>query len=170
MSTTVNLHRTWFLTRFAWHMQDYPQRNYRGIRDDLRRELDGAATEIGMRSAVRALGRPAALARSYEDQLDRPTPRWGTGAAAAGLVVGLVVLLGTVYAIGALDALDAVGGGTATIHAFGGAAVYTAGEHGLSVETTIGLPATLTVGSLAIATMLLAARAWRALPVRPGRA
>jgi len=49
MARTDALRREAYLARFAWHMQDYPQRDYRRIRDDLRREIDAAAADVGMR-------------------------------------------------------------------------------------------------------------------------
>lgn len=164
MSITDRLRREWFLTRFAWHMQDYPQRTYRGIRADLRRELDVAAAEIGMASAVRGLDRPAVLAERYRDELDRPVPRWASGAVAAALAIGLIVYLGAAYTVGALDALESVGGGTLTTHPFGAETVIRATSEGVSVETWPSLGGTATILGLGLAVFLVGARAWRALP------
>lgn len=164
MSVTDRLRREWFLARFAWHMQDYPQRTYRGIKADLRRELDVTASEIGMAAAVRGLGRPAVLAERYRDELDRPTPRWASGAVAAALAIGLAVYLGLAYSAGALDALEAAGGGRLTTHLLGAETVISAGPEGMSVETWPSPGGTATLLGVGVGVFLIAARAWRALP------
>lgn len=166
MSITDRLQRDWFLTRFAWQMQDYPQRRHRAIKADLRRELDATAAEIGMRNAIRGLGRPTALAERYREELDRPVPRWATGAAWAAIAIMALVCLTTAYARGALDALDALGGGSFTSNVLGTETVITSTSDALSVEsraTPTGAAVFLGTG---LVTFLLAARAWRVLPAR----
>lgn len=164
MSITDHLRREWYLTRFAWHMQDYPQRTYRGIKADLRRELDVTAAQIGMAQAVRGLGSPAVLAERYRDELDRPVPRWASGAVAAALAIGLVMYLGAAYTVGALDALQSVGGGTLTTHPFGAETVMTATPDAVSVETSPTLGGTAVVLGIGLVVFLVGSRAWRALP------
>src|SRR5665648_577444 len=61
-SQTDRARREWFLLRFSWHMQDFPQKQYRQIKRDLRRELTTAGADVGMRHAVADLGRPRTLA------------------------------------------------------------------------------------------------------------
>lgn len=157
------LRREWFLTRFAWHMQDYPQRAYRGIKADLRRELDVTAADVGMPTAVRGLGRPAVLAARYRDELGRSVPRWATGAVAAALVISLVIYLWLAYALGALDVLEATGGGTVTTHPFGGETVLTATDDTYSVSSSPSPTSTAVVLGLALTAFLLWSRAWRLL-------
>ena len=164
MSITDRLRREWFLTRFGWPMQDYPQRTYRDIKADQRRELESAAAEIGMVAAVRGLGRPAVLAERYRDELDRPVPRWATGAVAAALAIGLIIYLSAAYAAGALDALLATGGGELTAYPFGTETIINATTDEVSVEarpTLVGAAITLGTG---LVVFLVGARAWRALP------
>lgn len=169
MSITDRLQRDWFLTRFAWQMQDYPQRQHRAIKADLRRELDATAAEIGMRNAIRGLGRPAALAERYREELDRPVPRWATGAAWAAIAIMTLVVVSIAYARGALDALDALGGGSFTGDVLGTRTVITSTTEATSVESTATpLSATVFLGT-GLVTFVLTARAWRALPARSAR-
>ena len=79
-SPTDRARREWFLIRFSWHMQDFPQKQYRQIKRDLRQELTTAGADVGMRHAVADLGRPRTLADGYIAELGRPVPRWTTGA------------------------------------------------------------------------------------------
>src|SRR5665647_1187238 len=82
-SLTDRARREWFLFRFSWHMQDFPQKQYRQIKRDLRRELTTAGADVGMRQAVTDLGHPWTLAEGYAAELGRRVPRWTTGSAAA---------------------------------------------------------------------------------------
>ena len=157
------LRREWFLARFAWHMQDYPQRAYRGIKADLRRELDVTAADVGMPAAVQGLGRPAALAARYHEELDRPVPRWATGAVAAAIVLALPAYAAAVYAMGGLDVLDAAGGGTVTTRPPGGTMTFTSTAAEISVAAHLGPTGLVAVVGLAVLAFALGARAWRLL-------
>ncbi len=96
-----------------------------------------AAAEIGMPQALAALGSPAVLAHGYLAELGRPRPRFTTGAIAAALAVGAIWYLQTAYAIGVLDTLEAVGGGTVTLTTLGAAMTYTSTASTISVEGTL---------------------------------
>lgn len=163
LTTTDRLRRGWYLTRFSWHMQDYPQRDYRRIRADLRRELDVAAAEVGMRDALREVGHPHALAQGYHAELGRPVPRWASGAAVAALVLALPAYAAAVYAVGGLDVLEATGGGTATTHPLGGTMDFTSTASEISVSAQLGPAGLAVVLGLALVAFLLGARAWRLL-------
>lgn len=158
------LRREWYLARFAWHMQDYPQKPYRRIKADLRREIEAAAADVGMRAALRGLGHPHVLAQDYHAELERPVPRWGTGAVAAALVVSAFPYLTAAYALGGLQTLEATGGGTATVQPVPGTTlVLTATPDAFSAESTVGLAGIGLVLGLGVAAFLLGARAWRLL-------
>lgn len=163
-SPTDRLRRWWFLTRFAWAMQDVPHKHHRTIRDDLRREIDAAAQEVGLRRALTDLGHPRVLAERYVAELDRRLPRWVSGAVAATLSAGVLLYLGMAYAVGTLDTLDALGGGTVTRYPFGAETVFTVGEEALTVDVRPSLAGVLFVVGVATVTFLLASRSWRALP------
>lgn len=164
MSTIAdNLRLEWYLTRFSWHMQDYPQRAYRRIRDDLRRELTAAAADVGMPRAVADLGKPRMLADGYISQLERPTPRWATGAAVAALAIAAIVYLGMAYSIGAMDTLEALGGGSVTMHPLGSEATFISTDEEVSAEATLGWSGIALLAGLGTVAFTLGSRAWRAI-------
>jgi len=155
------LRRDAYLTRFGWHMQDYPQREHRRIRDDLRREIDAAAADVGMAAALRDLGHPHVLAQRYHAELDRPVPRWVAGGAAAGGVVALVCLVVMTYTFGALDALERMGGGRATISPLG-VTTHLSVSHGtVGAEWQVRWGVVLAVLAAAALALPLTARVWR---------
>ena len=125
-----------YLIRLDWHLQDYPQKAARAIKREIKADLLTAAGEVGMPAALAAFGSPAVLAHGYLGELGRERPRFTAGAVAAGLSIGVVWFLQIAYAFGALDALGAVGGGTATLTALGASATYTNTADILSVGGT----------------------------------
>lgn len=156
--------REWYLARFGWAMQDYPQRRYRVIKADLRREVDVAAADVGMVQALADLGHPRVLAEGYIAELGHRVPRWASGAVAAALAAGMVLYLGMAYAFGTLDTLEALGGGTVTRFPFGAETVFEVSDDGLALETRPSLAGAAFVAGLATVAFLLASRSWRALP------
>ncbi len=124
----------WYLIRLDWHLQDYPQKAARAIKREIKADLLTAAAETGMPAALAALGSPAVLAHGYLTELGRPRPRFTAGAIAAALVVGALWYMQIAYAIGALDTLEAVGGGAATLTVLGSAMTYTHTAAEISVE------------------------------------
>ena len=157
------MRREWFLLRFDWAMQDYPSRASRQIRRDLRADLEVAAAEVGMTRALHDLGHPSALADSYKEELGRPLPRYVSGAVAAGLAVGFLAYLAIAYAIGTLDTLEALGGGSVTTRPLGAATTFTSTADEISVQTHMTWQwATLYV-SIAVVTFLVGSRIWRAV-------
>lgn len=153
--------RSWYLTRFSWHMQDYPGRAYRQVRADLRREIDAAAGAVGMPAALRDVGHPAVLAQGYLGELGTHRPRYTSGAVAAGLVVGAVLWFGAAYALGTLDTLETLGGGTLTRHPFGGEVVFTSTGAEISVLAEPTWAGTAVLVGLAALAFALASRIWR---------
>ncbi len=150
-----------YLIRLEWHLQDYPQKAARAIRREIKADMLTAAGEVGMPAALAALGSPAVLAHGYLAELGRQRPRFTTGAIAAGLAIGALWYMQVAYAIGALDALGAVGGGTATLTVLGASATYTHTSSALSVQGTFAwqwFALWFGVGLLAFA---LASRIWR---------
>ena len=160
-SRTDRARREWFLFRFSWHMQDFPRKQYRQIKRDLRRELTTAGADVGMRHAVADLGRPRTLADGYIAELGRPVPRWTTGIVAAGLAIGFIVYLGLAYAIGANDALGAAGGGSVTMHPFGAEMVITNTPAEISLESNGNLAGLVFFVGVGLVAFVLGSRAWR---------
>ena len=112
MSTSFRdtLIRERYLLHFDWAMQDYPKP--KRIVRELRTELTATASEVGMRQAVADLGHPRVLADAYLSELGRRVPRWTTGAVWGALAIAVVMYLTVAYAIGTLDTIDQMGGGT----------------------------------------------------------
>ncbi|AEE45197.1 hypothetical protein [Cellulomonas fimi] len=153
-----------FLTRFSWAVQDYP-RSERLVRD-LRRELTAAADDVGVRRAVADLGHPRVLAEGYLATLDHRVPRWATGATWAALAVGAVAYLVVAYAVGTLDTLADLGGGTLTRTTLGATTVYTSTDGELSVGTEASWQWLVLYGAVFAVVFTLGARLWRLLPTR----
>jgi len=161
-SLTDRARREWFLFRFSWHMQDFPQKQYRQIKGDLRRELTTAGVDVGMRHAVADLGRPRTLADGYIAELGRPVPRLATGAVAAALTVGLILYLALAYALGTDNTLEALGGGSVTTYPFGAATTFTHTAQEISLETHPSLAGLAFVVGSALVAFILGSRLWRA--------
>lgn len=151
-----------WLWRLAQAMDDYPRRAARQIRRDLRASVLDEASRVGMAAALRDLGRPSRLAAAYFAELDRPRPRWTDGAVLAALLgVGLPVYLACAWAVGAADAVAAMGGGTVELTWLWAPVTVESTDDALGVEFPAAWqpPAvSLAVGSLAFA---LGARVWR---------
>ncbi|WP_182111998.1 MULTISPECIES: hypothetical protein [unclassified Actinotalea] len=162
LSVRDRLRREWYLARLSWHLQDYPRRQGKQVQRDLRAELTHAAADVGMARAVRDLGHPLVLAESYTSELGRPLPRWNSGAVAATLAVGMMVYLGGAYAIGTLDTLEALGGGTVTRYPFGAPTVFVATQDEFSVTQTPSAPGAAVLVAVGAVAFLLGSRVWRA--------
>lgn len=144
-----------------------PGRRRRAVLRELRDNLDAAAAERGMRSAIADLGRPAALAREYVAAEPVYRPRWTSGALAAGVAFGAWLYATLFYTVGMLDALASTGTAAPATGSFLGTRVQAAANaDGLSAGFT-GFPwAPLLVVLL---TFLLVSRAWNVLPGRRDR-
>ena len=164
LSAGDSLRKDWYLLRFGYHMQDFPNRRYKPIRAELSAQLDEAAAHVGMRQAVADLGHPAALAEQYVASLGRRLPRWTTGAVAAGLSIGILVFLGMSYAFGTLDTLDALGGGTRTAYPFGAPTTFVNDGDSISVESTFTLAGAAFFTAVAVVSFVLGSRVWRLIP------
>ena len=157
----ARLRLDYYLIRLDWHLQDYPGKAARAIKREIKADLLTVAGEVGMTAALTALGSPAVLAHGYLAELGRPRPRLTAGAIAAGLAIGAVWYMQVAYAIGALDTLEAVGGGTATLTVLGASMTYTSTSTTISVEgafTWQWLALWLGVGLVAF---VIASRLWR---------
>lgn len=163
LSTADALRWDWYLIRFSWGMQDYPRKEYRRIKRELRAETRAAAADVGMRQALRGLGHPRILAEGYIAEYGKRLPRYTTGAVAAGLAVGLILYLFVAYSLGALDAIESMGGGSVTRYPFGSETVFTSTAEEISVAS-VGSPGWLLVyGTAAVVAFVLGSRLWRAL-------
>ncbi|WP_024287013.1 hypothetical protein [Cellulomonas sp. KRMCY2] len=157
------LARERYLFRFSWTMQDYPRREYKRIRRELRAEVTAAAADVGMAAALADLGHPMVLGERYIAELGRRLPRWTTGIVAAALAVAVVIYLFTAYAVGTLDTLEALGGGAVTRYPFGSETTFTFTGQEISVRSSTSWQwAALYVGVAAVA-FVTGSRLWRAL-------
>ncbi len=163
LGRTEVLRREWYLLRLSWYLQDYPGREEKRIRRDLRAELTLAAADVGMTRALRDLGHPLVLAEGYKAELGRRLPRWTAGAMSAALAIVLVVYLGGAYAAGTLDALQAMGGGTLTTYPLGAPTTFTATEDELSLQSVVTAPGLVLLLVVAAVAFVLGARIWRVL-------
>jgi len=165
ISLRDTLVRERYLLRVSWALQDFPR--YRTVVRDLRTELTATASEVGMRRAVADLGHPRVLADEYLAGLSRRVPRWTTGAVWGALAVGAVVYLAMAYALGTLDTLDALGGGTVDREFLGATSTFTNDAETLSLVTTVTWQALVFHAAVFTVPFLLGARAWRAWRAAP---
>jgi hypothetical protein len=163
-SRTDRLRLAWYLQRLSWALEDFPRRERKAALRQVREDTTAAAADVGMRTAVEELGHPRALAERYTAQLGRPLPRWTAGAVAAALAVGAFLYLGLAYALGAVEAVEAMGGGTVTTYPIGSEVVVTADGDTFSVESSLSWQGTLLVLGVAGVAFALASRVWRVLP------
>jgi hypothetical protein len=100
------------LQRLSWRLSwgTIPARQQREIVRELRASLDEAADAGQLDEALERLGPPRELADAYLSAL-RPRPRWASGILAAGLTLGVMILLSTALAIAFSAGIDAAGAG-----------------------------------------------------------
>lgn len=156
------IRREWYMTRLDWGLRNLPSKQNRQIQRDLRRDVTATAGDIGMRPALDDLGKPGTLASRYTAETDPEGPRYATGAVAAGIAVAAVVFLWLAYAIGTLDTLEAMGGGTRTGTLWGAETTYVSTADEISISTANILPAFLVVVGVWAVVFLLFSRIWRA--------
>ena len=162
-SLADELRRDWFRIRFSWHMQDHPGREYRRINRELRRELAGDDPERTLNEVLNDLGHPRVLAEGYKAELPRRLPRYATGAVAAGLTIGALAFLHLAYSLGAIEALDSVGGGSFTSAPFGTVTTVTASDGGFEMTLTPTSATWLITLGFGLAAFVLGSRLWRVL-------
>lgn len=160
---TDRLRWDWFFIRFSWHMQDYPGREYRRIRRELRAEITAAAADVGMVAALRDLGHPRVLAERYKAELPTRLPRYATGAVAAGLTVGALMYLHLAYTLGVIDTLESVGGGSFTSAPFGTATTVNVSGSGFDITLTSTATTWLVALGIGLVAFVLGSRLWRVL-------
>lgn len=152
----------WYLTRFDWAMQDYPRKELKRIKADLRSDLTVAALDVGTTRALADVGHPRVLAERYVTELGRRLPRWTTGSLAAGAAVGVVMFLMMFYSLGAMDTLEALGGGTVSFDVLGGTTTLTSTADEISASLHLGWGWAALLGGIAVVSFLLGSRVWRA--------
>lgn len=153
--------REWYLTRLDWGLRDLPSKESRHIRRDLRRDITATAAEVGMRPALDDLGTPGDLATQYTAGMDPEGPRYVQGALAAGATVAAIVFLLVAYAVGTLDTLSFVGGGTRTLSLWGSETVLTATPEVTSVQIMNAISMVLVIAAISAVAFLVFSRIWR---------
>ncbi len=101
------------------------------------------------------------MAEQYTSSVDLEGPRYLSGAVAAGATICIVVFLLLAYAIGTLDTLYAMGGGTRTANLWGSETVFVSTAEVISFEITNSLPMILVVLAISAVSFLLFSRIWR---------
>lgn len=157
---------------FWLDMRGVAMRRRRELRRELRTNLAEASADVGMTRALFGIGSPKELAHAATES-DPSRPRWGQGALAAALVLGVVVCTcmytATVFAAG----VEASGMTGETVRGFvfpwygvEFSARVEPGRGGLATGAAnvqyyfIGLP---------LLTFLLVTQPWRLLRARTGR-
>ncbi len=152
-----------YLLGFSWHMQDYPHKEYKQIKAELRSSLRAAALDVGIDRAVADLGSPHVLADQYIAGLGRKLPRWNTGITIAGLAVSMLVYLALAYTVGAIDTLEAKGGGEIELSVFGVETVAHFSGDAIWVQARPTWLALAIYGGVGLVAFLVGARVWRLL-------
>lgn len=155
------LRREWYLTRLDWGLRNLPSKQSRHIQRDLRRDLTATAADIGMRPALEGLGKPGDLAEQYTAEMDPEGPRYVAGAVAGGIAICVTAFLVMAYAIGTLDTLQAMGGGTRTVTLWGSQTVFISTAEQISMSTTNILPLVLVIALIGTVAYLVFSRIWR---------
>ncbi|MCB0911780.1 MAG: hypothetical protein KDB60_09215 [Propionibacteriaceae bacterium] len=153
------LRRETFLNRFSWHAQDYP--GYVKVKRDLRRELTAAARDAGMPAAIASLGHPAELAAEYLAGLEHPRPRWSTALWWLAAGVWTLGLLALAYALGTMDTLEALGGGSVQHDVFGTPVLFTYTAEEISSQFRLTWASLAWLVGFAALPYLVGARFWR---------
>lgn len=152
----------WWLLRFELAMQDYPAREARRIRRELRASVLDDARHAGLDAALRDLGSPRRLAAAYFAELDRERPRWTDGAVLGSLVgILLPAYMWLSWQMGALDAVAATGGGTVELSWLGTPTILTHTDEAVSMETTLGWGPVVLAVVLTGVFFALGSRIWR---------
>ncbi len=155
------LRREWYLARLDWGLRHLPSGQSRHIQRDLRRDVTATAADMGMGSALEDLGNPGALAAQYTAEMDPEGPRYGVGVVAGGIAVCVAAFLLMAYAIGTLDTLEAMGGGTRTVNLWGSETILVSTADEISMGTTNILPLVLLLAIVGTVAYLGFARIWR---------
>lgn len=150
-----------YLAKFSWPMQDYPRKEYKQIKAELRASLRAATLDVGSDRAIADLGGPFALADQYIGGLGRKLPRWSTGAIAAGLAVSAMIYLALAYALGATSTLEALGGGEVELWVFGAPMQVHFSDESIWVQGTASWTAVAIYGGVALVSFALGSRFWR---------
>ncbi|UZN02200.1 hypothetical protein [Cellulomonas sp. S1-8] len=153
--------RRW-LWRFTLAMQDHPAREGRRIRRDLRAALLDDAERIGVDAALREIGSPLRVAADHLEALGSAGPRWNDGAVLAALLgFALPLYMWAAWAMGAIDAVGAMGGGRVELTWLGVPMTAESSDEMFGLEFTLGwqpFAVSLVLGALGFA---LGARIWR---------
>ena len=97
-------------------------------------------------------------------------PRWTTGAVWGALPVGAVAYLAVAYAIGTLDTIEQMGGGTLERVFLGATTTFIAEGRTFAVESTFTWQVLVFYALVFAVPFLLGARVWRVWAGSPARA
>lgn len=159
------LRREAFLSTLSLWLDDYPGREKKALLAQLRGELDLAAADTSMASAVAAMGNPRQLAAEYRATLPAGRPRWAAGGLWATVAVIVWLILFLTFATALFQVAD-VGGADGVTARFLWAevtAVDTPEEISIAADGSFA-----GFGVLAVV-FLVGSRSWRVLRRSTGR-
>ena len=155
--------REWYITKVDFLAQDVPGGYRKGMRRELRSDLDAAAADIGMAHAVRDLGSAAVLAQQLKLAEGRKLPHPWTGVITFTVILyaWAGMMLATANALTAAAAQLGTGR-TVTVHAawLGSTVSVTHGE-----RLSGGVEFSVLTVAVMVMVPLIAARTWRYRPV-----
>ncbi len=153
--------RRW-VWRFSLAMQDYPSRERRRLVRDLRTALLDDAARIGVPAALREIGHPLRMAAEHLETLPGLRPRWDDGAVVGTLLgFGLPLYMWAAWAVGALDAVAAMGGGEVVLTWLGVPMTVTSTDDVVSLTFRAGWQPFAVSAALGALGFALGARVWR---------
>ncbi len=153
--------RRW-LWRFDLAMQDYPSRERRRIVRDLRAALLDDTARLGADTALREIGHPWRVAAEHLGALGAARPRWNDGAVLAALLgFALPLYMWVAWSFGALDAIDAMGGGTVELTWLGVPMTLEHTDDAMGVAFRLAWQPVVVSVALGLLGFALGARVWR---------
>lgn len=173
MSTSTAPRPTWpdrlrreiYLGRVAVWLDDFPAREQRTLRAQLRSDIDAAAADTSMATALASLGAPRALAREYLAGLPGDRPRWNAGMLWVCSWLLLCLFTFAVFSAALLQAADAAGPDGVTARLLWTEVTAVDTPETTSLAWTSTAPWVLAVAVLAF---VLGSRLWRLVPtLRP---
>ena len=103
--------RNWYLFKVEWYLESKVSgRRRKSILADLREGIDAETHTFSLQKVLAGLGRPGELAASYAEGEHTSGPLWGTGVAAAMIILLAYWLFFSTFVAGMLAIVGQTGG------------------------------------------------------------